>query len=94
MSDDSGVPTQLITLGVALVAFGIGCHFWTDRVYRTAGLAIGVAQLCRCFLYRRIDGREPTATRNSKTKWMKVCDHLTAVLLVMAVMQAIATASG
>ena len=93
MLDDSGLPTQLITLGVALVAFGLGCHFWADRVYRTAGLAIGAAQLCRYFLHRRIDGRGPTATRGSKTKWMKVCDHLTAVLLVMAFAHAIATAS-
>jgi hypothetical protein len=45
--DDSNVPTRLITLGVALVAFGLGCHFWTDRVSRIAGLIIGAIQLCR-----------------------------------------------
>jgi hypothetical protein len=94
MSDDSGLPVQLITLGVALVAFGLGCHFWSDRVYRTAGLAIGAAQLCRCFLHRRIGGRESIATSENRSKWMKLCDHLTAVLLVMAFMHAMATASG
>ena len=80
-------------MGVALVAFGLGCHFWSDRVYRTAGLAIGAAQLCRYFLHRQIDGCEPVATPGNETKWMKVCDHLTVVLLVMAVMHAIAAAS-
>ena len=94
MQDDSGLPTQLITLGVALVAFGLGCHFWSDRVYRMAGLAIGAAQLCRYFLHRRIDGCQSIATSENRTKWIKVCDHLTAVLLVMAVMHSVAAASG
>jgi len=94
MPDNSGLPTQLITLGVALVAFGLGCHFWSDRVYRTAGLAIGAAQLWRYFIHRQIDGRELAATSGNRTKWMKLCDHLTAVLLVMAFMHAMATASG
>ena len=93
MLDDSSLPVRLITPGVALVAFGLGCHYWADRVYRTAGMAIGAAQLCRYFLHRRIDGCEPAATPGNKTKWMKVCDHLTAVLLVMAIMHTITTAS-
>ena len=94
MPDGSGLPTQLMTLGVALVAFGLGCHFWTDRIYRTAGLAIGAAQLARYFIHRQIDGREPAATSGNRTEWMKLCDHLSAVLLVMAFMHAMATASG
>lgn len=89
MPDDSGLPTQLITLGVALVAFGLGCHFWGDRVYRTAGLAIGTAQLARYFIHRQIDGRKSVASYENGSKWMKACDQLTAVLLVMAVMHAI-----
>lgn len=40
MPDDSGLPIRLLTLGVALLAFGLGCHFWAERTYRTAGLAI------------------------------------------------------
>ena len=92
MLDDAGLPTRLMTLGVALVAFGLGCHFWADRVYRTAGLAIGTAQLCRCFLSKRIESREQNETEE-RVRWMRGCDHLTAVLLVMAVMHAIATAS-
>ena len=58
MLDDSGLPTQLITLGVALVACGLGSISRADRVYRTAGLAIGVAQLCRYFLNGRIEGHQ------------------------------------
>ena len=46
MHDDPRLAIRLLTLGVALLAFGLGCHFWADRVYRTAGLAIGAAQLC------------------------------------------------
>ena len=92
MLDDSGLPTELITLGVALVAFGLGCHFWADRVYRTAGLAIGAVQLCRYFLSKRIQSREQNETEK-RVRWMRNCDHLTAVLLVMAVMHAIATAA-
>jgi hypothetical protein len=92
MLDDSGLPTQLITLGVALVAFGLGCHYWADRVYRTAGLAIGAAQLCRYFLDGRIDGHQQVETEKMM-RLMRSCDHVTAVLLVMAVMHAITTAS-
>ena len=94
MQDDSGLPTQLITLGVALLALGLGCHFWADRVYRTAGLAIGGAQLCRYFIHLQVDGRESVDRFENGSKWMKACDHLTAVLLVMVVMHAIATGSG
>ena len=93
MPDESGLPLQLITLGVALVALGLGCHFWADRVYRTAGLAIGAAQICRYFLHRRLDGHDPTARFENATKWTKVCDHLTVVLMVMAGMHAIASTS-
>ena len=89
MSDNSGLPTRLITLGMALVAFGLGCHYWEDRVYRIAALAVGVTQLCRYFLNVRIESRETGLTFENKTKWMKVCDHLTAVLLVMAIMHPI-----
>lgn len=93
MEDDSGLPTQLITLGVALVACGLGCHLWSDRVYRTAGLAIGATQFCRYFLHRRIGGHQLAATAENRMRWLKVCDSLTAVLLVMAVMHMIASAS-
>ena len=92
MRDDSGLPTQLITLGVALVAFGLGCHFWADRVYRTAGLAMGAAQLCRYFLNGRIEGHQQVETEKMM-RLIRSCDYVTAVLLVMAVMHAVATAS-
>ena len=59
MPDDSRFAIRLLTLGVALLAFGLGCHFWADRFYRTAGLAIGAVQLCRYFLDKRIQDREP-----------------------------------
>ena len=62
MPDDSRLAIRLLTLGVALLAFGLGCHFWADRVYRTAGLAIGAVQLCRYFLDKRIQDREPNKT--------------------------------
>jgi hypothetical protein len=91
MPDDSGLPVQLVTLGVALVAFGLGCHFWADRIYRTVGLAVGAAQLCRYFLHKRFNAGEPVVRSDNATKWMKVCDHLAAVLLVTAVMHAIAS---
>ena len=94
MLDESDLPLQLITLGVALVAFGLGCHFWADRVYRTAGLVIGAAQVARYIIHRQTDGRAPVARLENGSKWIKACDHVTAVLLVMAVMHAIATASG
>ncbi len=94
MPDDSRLAIRLLTLGVALLAFGLGCHFWADRIYRMAGLAIGAVQLCRYFLDKRIQDREPERRRlRGRMRWMKSCDHLTAVLLVMAVMHAIATAS-
>jgi len=94
MEDNSGLPAQLVILGVALLAFGLGCHFWADRVYRTAGLAIGAAQLCRYLLHKRFNAGEPVVDVENATKWMKVCDHLTAVLLVMAVVHSVAAASG
>ena len=93
MLNNSRLPIKLFTLGVALLAFGLGCHFWTDRVYRTAGLAIGTVQLCRYFLDIRIREDEPYHSTERQMRWMKSCDHLTAVLLVMAVMHAIASAS-
>ncbi len=93
MPDDSRLAIRLLTLGVALLAFGLGCHFWADRVYRLAGLAIGAVQLGRYFLDKRIQDREPAKTTEKRMRWMKSCDHFTAVLLVMAVMHALATAS-
>ncbi|MGA2373766.1 MAG: hypothetical protein ABSG11_24190 [Candidatus Korobacteraceae bacterium] len=93
MPDDSRLAIRLLSLGVALLAFGLGCHFWADRVYRMAGLAIGAAQLCRYFLDKRMREGEPEQTTERHVRWMKSCDHLSAVLLVMAVMHAIATAS-
>jgi hypothetical protein len=93
MPDDSRLAIRLLTLGVALLTFGLGCHFWSDRIYRTAGLAIGSVQLCRYFLDQRIQDREPAKTTEKRVRWMRGCDHLTAVLLVMAIMHAIATAS-
>jgi hypothetical protein len=92
MPDDSRLAIRLLTVGVALLAFGLGCHFWPDRIYRTAGLAIGSVQLCRYFLDKRIQDREPEQKTERQMRWMKSCDHLTAALLVMAVMHAIASA--
>lgn len=93
MPDDSRFAIRLLTLGVALLAFGLGCHFWADRVYRMAGLAIGAVQLFRYFLDKRIQDCGPEQKTERQMRWMKSCDHLTAVLLVMAVMHALATAS-
>ena len=93
MPDDSRLAIRLLTLGVALLAFGLGCHFWADRIYRMAGLAIGSVQMCRYFLDERMRDGESEQTTARQMRWMKRCDHLTAVLLVMAVMHAIATAS-
>ena len=93
MLDDAGLPTRLITLGVALVAFGLGCHYWADRVYRTSGLAIGAVQLCRYLIQGQIGRLRPAATSENRITWMKFCDYLTAVLLVMAFIHAIAAAS-
>ena len=93
MLDDSRLAIRLLTLGVALLAFGLGCHFWSDKIYRMAGLAIGAVQLCRYFLDKRIRDGEPEEKTEKRMRRMKSCDHLTAVVLVMAVMHAIATAS-
>ena len=93
MPDDSRLAIRLLTLGVALLAFGLGCHSWADRVYRAAGLAIGAVQLFRYFLDKRIRDRERTEVAERRARWIKSCDHLTAVLLVMAVMHALASAS-
>ena len=82
MLEDSRLATRLLTLGVALFAFGLGCHFWADRVYRVAGLAIGAAQMCRYLLMPRIiDSNDVSAKRVLQ---LRTCDHLTAVLLIMA----------
>jgi len=93
MPDDSRLAIRLLTLGVALLAFGLGCHFWADRVYRMAGLAIGAVQLGRYFLGKQMRDGEVEQKTEKRTRGMKSCDHLTAVLLVMAVMHALATAS-
>ena len=93
MPDDSRLAIRLLSLGVALLAFGLGCHFWLDRIYRAAGLAIGSVQLCRYFLDKRMRDGDTEQKTERQMQWMKSCDHLTAVLLVMAVMHAIATAS-
>ena len=93
MPDDSRVAIRLLTLGVALLAFGLGCHFWADRIYRTAGLAIGTAKMCRYVLDKRMRDGEPEQKTERQMLWMKRCDHLTAVLMVMAGMHAIAIAS-
>ena len=93
MLDDSRLAIRLLTLGVALLAFGLGCHFWADRVYRMAGLAIGSVQLCRYFLDKRMRDGEPEQKTERRMLWMKSCDHLTAVFLVMAVMHAIGKVS-
>jgi hypothetical protein len=91
MPDDSRLAIRLLTLGVALLAFGLGCHFWADMVYRTAGLAIGAVQFFRYFLDKRMPDGEPEQTTERQMRWMKSCDNFTAVLLVMAVMHGIAT---
>ena len=57
MPDDSRLAIRLLTLGVALLAFGLGCHFWADRVYRMAGLAIGAVQLVSLFPRQANAGR-------------------------------------
>ena len=93
MPDDSRLAIRLLTLGVALLAFGLACHYWADRIYRTAGLAIGAVQMSRYFLDVRIRDGETEQTTERQMRWMKSCDHLTAVVLVMAVIHAIATAS-
>ena len=89
MPDDSGLAIRLLTLGVALLAFGLGCHFWADRVYRMAGLAIGAVQHGRYFLDKRMRDGGPEQTTERQLRWMKSCDHVTAVLFVMAAIHAI-----
>jgi|GEM_PF-6044069 len=71
MPDDSRLAIRLLTLGVALLAFGLGCHFWADRVYRTAGLAIGAVQLGRYFLNKRMWDGEPEQTTERRMRWIK-----------------------
>jgi hypothetical protein len=71
MPDDSRLAIRLLILGVALLALGLGCHFWTDRVYRTGGLATGAVQLCRYFLDKRIQDREPEKKTEMQMRWMK-----------------------
>ena len=89
MLEDSRLATRLLTLGVALFAFGLGCHFWADHVYRVAGLAIGAAQMCRYLLTLRIgETKEVSAKRLHQ---LKTCDHVTAVLLVMAIIHTVTT---
>jgi hypothetical protein len=87
--DDSNVPTRLITLGVALVAFGLGCHFWTDRVSRIAGLIIGAIQLCRYLLTTRISKTKTEEMSEKRLLWLRTCDHITAVLLIMETIHAV-----
>ena len=88
MPDDSRLAIRLLTLGVALLTFGLGCHFWADRTYRTAGLAI-------VSLFPRQTNPGPcTGTEDGEADgWMRSCDHLTAVLLVTTVMHVLASAS-
>lgn len=85
MFEGSGPPDPLDYLGVALVAFGLGCHFSADRLYRTAGLLIGAAQMSKyaaqmskyIVTNERIEG-------GIRLKLVSVCDRPTAILLVMA----------
>ena len=93
MPDDSRLAIRLLILGVALLAFGLGCHFWADRVYRMAGLAIGAVQMCRYFLDKRMWDGEPEQKTEKQMRWMNSCDHLTAIMLVMTVIHALATVS-
>ena len=88
MLDDSRLPTRLLTLGVALFAFGLECHFCADRVYRVAGLAIG-AVLCRYLLTGRIS--ETKDMSEKRLLRLRTCDHVTAVLLIMATIHAVTT---
>ena len=90
MLDDSRLPTRLLTLGVALFAFGLGCHFWADRVYRVAGLAIGAVQMCRYLLTGRTSETEGIGDRQLLR--LRTCDHATAVLLVMVLIHAVTSA--
>jgi hypothetical protein len=78
--DDSELSTRLIRLGVALLAFGLGCHFWSDRVFRTGGLLIGLAQVCRYLLATRFPQFEE---RDPQVRFLVSFDHFTAILLVM-----------
>jgi hypothetical protein len=89
MLEDSRLAARLLTLGVALFAFGLGCHFWADRVYRVAGLAIGAAQMCRYLLTPRTS--ETNEVSAKRTIHLRTCDHVTAVLLVMAIFHTVTT---
>ncbi len=89
MHDDSRLPTRLLTLGLALFVFGLGCHFWADRVYRVAGLAIGAVQMCRCLLTVRISKTNDISQKHLLR--LRTFDHVTAVLLITALMHAVTT---
>ena len=65
------------------MAFGQGCHFWVDRVSRIAGLIIGAIQLCRYLLTTRISKTKTTKMSEKRSLWLRTCDHITAVLLIM-----------
>jgi len=82
-------PLGLITLGVALVAFGLGCHFWTDRVSRIAGLIFGAIQLIVTLLTTRISKTKTTEMSEKSLLWLRTCDHITAVLLIMDTIHAV-----
>jgi len=66
-----------------LLAFGQGCHFWVDRVSRIAGLIIGAIQLCRYLLTTQISKTKTTEMSEKRSLWLRTCDHITAVLLIM-----------
>jgi hypothetical protein len=89
MLEDSQLATRLLTLGVALFAFGLGCHLWVDRVYRVAGLAIGTIQTWRYLLTPRIGETKEVSAKH--TIQLRTCDHVTAVLLVMAIIHTVTT---
>jgi len=86
--DDSSGPIRLITLGVALVPFGLGCHLWTDRESQIAGLIIGAIQLCRCLLTTRISKTKTEEMSEKRLLWLRACDHITAVVLIMETIHA------
>ena len=90
MPDDSRLANRLLILGVALLAFGLGCHFSTDSIYRVVGLAIGTVQVCRYFLVRSARDNELEQKMETQVRWIKGCDEVTAMLLVAAAMHALA----
>ena len=77
------MPTRLITLGVALVALGLACHFWIEVVSRIAGLIIGAIQLCRYLLTTRTGKTKTKEMSEKRLLWLRTCDRITAVLLIM-----------